>query len=214
MSMKILLLITGQIREDYVKTYESLNDEILSKYDCDIYMSVWDNDPNLNECIKLYNPKKVKIDIFNNVKEDIQYQSNNYHLVTPETNVENVLYMWYKIKNCFDLIDDNSKYDVILKTRFDLQIKDLIDLKTLDKNYLYVPFGWDHRQGVNDLMSFGSYDIMKKYCSTYDMIYSHYLSGCYFHPETLLKYHIEKLNIGLKRPLIKHYLRGQECHNG
>ena len=61
--MKILLLVTGQIREDYVKTYESLNNEILSKYDCDIYMSVWDNDPNIDECIKLYNPKKVKIDI-------------------------------------------------------------------------------------------------------------------------------------------------------
>jgi hypothetical protein len=54
----------------------------------------------------------------------------------------------------------------------------------------------------------GSYEQMKYYCDLYDFAETYFKEGCRFHPETMLKYHLDKnKDIDIERVPINIYLR-------
>lgn len=224
--MKIALLLSGQIRSAK-KCYNSLYKYIIDPYSPDIYIDTWDdrnkikssfngfieNDMDIDEVIKTFSPVKISIEDLDS--ENAKYIINiskNYVSPYSETSVENLFFQYYKIKNVFNLIPNPKQYDIIFRTRFDIEFNHFIDFNDFHYDYIQIPNGWDHRDGINDLVAFGDFKNMSTYCSLYDNIIDYISEGCILHPELILKYHLLKQNILINRPIIECFLRGIPIH--
>jgi hypothetical protein len=225
--LNVALLITGQIR-NAKESYFSIKEKILDVYNPDVFIETWSNtseidshfngiiknDSTLDEIKKMYSPKILSSEEYS--KEIKKYfldksLNKNYY---PETKPSNVYSMHYKIKKGFNLIEIYQPfkkfYDIIIKIRFDIKLETFINLYEINPNKIYIPKGWDHHNGINDLLAIGGYKVMKTYCNLYLHLEEYYKNGLIFHPETLLKAHLEKNKIDIERPLVYYFLRDQK----
>jgi hypothetical protein len=131
------------------------------------------------------------------------------HHKRPETNVYNLHSMLYNKKKCISLIQETQKvenvsYDYVMFFRADIiPIKDIYILpfsnEMSDSDNVYIPLGYDWG-GYNDQIAHGRFDVMKKYSELYDKVVFYCLhEGCIFHPESLLKFHLERCRILVQR---------------
>ncbi len=123
----------------------------------------------------------------------------------------NISSMYYTLMKVFYQLEYYSKnnnilYDLIIKFRSDLVFDNLPNLNSFDKNknIIYIPNYCKssinpHINQINDQVAFGNYKLMKKYCMVYSNI-ELYLKDKYnyYHPETLLAYHIHYNKINIK----------------
>jgi hypothetical protein len=58
------------------------------------------------------------------------------------------------------------KYDVVIKCRFDIELLEKVEIK-LPENQIYIPIGWDHMDGVNDIFAYGDSESMDYYSSAF-----------------------------------------------
>jgi hypothetical protein len=74
--VKLAICISGHSR-NYKECFESINEQILSKYDCDVFISTYTNsDETINDIKKIYKPKLMEI---NDEKSDsFKDTINNY----------------------------------------------------------------------------------------------------------------------------------------
>lgn len=152
--MKVALCLSGQPRFYNSASYDSIKKEILDVYHPDVFIHMWFKKnyeyncapwsgltnvtiPNtaVDEIIKLYNPKKIKVD---EPKEFTEFVYDDGYLS------KNIPSMLYSLKQSFYLKEEyqaekNIKYDWIIRARFDTIISDLPDLITLDNNKFYAP---------------------------------------------------------------------------
>ena len=209
--MKVAIMISGMNRAKLA--YYINHQKLIDKYSADVYISTYDTDKedgflSLQEVIDLYKPIKVNIEKLDDVKskfEDISknivwrdYQINKQYRFVLNSN--NTCSMFYKIQDCFDIIED--KYDVYIRMRFD----NTFDTVTIESNdYLNVPLQASH-SGICDQFAFGNYDNMKEYCHMFDKLYEYVNNNGEFHPETIV------LNLNNKLEIIKQsmtfYLNG------
>lgn len=117
----------------------------------------------------------------------------------PECNPNNVLRMWER-RSFINLYDDISP-EIICLLRPDILISNKIDFAQLEINNktIYIPSGGDYRDGINDQMAIGSRSIISTYCGLYQWWRNYYEKGVLFHAETMLKYHLERFEIEVKR---------------
>lgn len=188
--MKVAVCISGQPRH-YELGFESLNNAVLSKYDCDIYIHTWWDDKggnysrsgfaNSREMFEspkasdlprgidiLYQPEVLTIEPQKNfvIKDKDVYKSP---FVTPF----NLYSQKYSIMRANELI--KGEYDWVIRARFDLDL-DLMDLdfSKYDKNHIYVnsTIGFqpktDSNYGVDDCFAIGAQDIMNTYSECYN----------------------------------------------
>lgn len=136
--MKIALLISGHIRQNYIKNSLSK----LIPYDFDVFVHSWDNlgikgsETNLNdklnyervesEILSLPNIKKFKIennaDYINSLENNVTY----FNYSSPENFIVSQLYsinQTYKIFEEYS-INNNIKYDVVIRCRFDCEFNE------------------------------------------------------------------------------------------
>jgi hypothetical protein len=181
--MKIAILLSGEPRT-FRECYPSLESNILSKNECDIFLHMYD-DNDTSEVLRMYSPKKIIIENKNDIVLNI---SKLCHTNKPiETNVEGIFYQWRNINKVFNLICGD--YDCVVKTRYDVKYTNPLYLKTFDMNMLNVPVGGDWRGGMFDMMAFGSKNIMSHYCSLYDFIEKYSIDGVQCHSEILNRHH-------------------------
>jgi hypothetical protein len=115
----------------------------------------------------------------------------------------NVLSMYYSIREANNLkcqYEDinNFKYDCVIRCRPDLEFHEPIDENLLlDLSKIYIPRENGYG-GYNDQFAFSSSANMDKYSECYDFIAVHFDKGGNFHPETILKKHLEDRNIIVK----------------
>ena len=226
-NLNIALLITGQIR-NAKESYPSIKEKILDVYNPDVFIETWsnsskiishfngllENDSTLDEIEKMYNPYIISSEEYNNQKNQhfskLCIEKHCYN----ETKPENVYAMHYKIKKGFSLIKNNQliekNYDLVIKTRFDIKLESFINLYDINPKKIYIPEGWDHRGGINDLFAVGGYNVMEIYCNLYSHLEEYTQLGNIFHPETLLKVHLEKNQIEIERPKISYFLRSEK----
>ncbi len=203
--MKVAVILTGHSR-DYSKTFETLNKNVLKKYNPDLYLNTWDvsqDSPNrtINATFNLPNKKIDSSEIIEkynsylknyNIESSDDYAKNrfpNISFLDRENDVfkvndraiyhgsywvERLRDQWWMIQKAWRLIDNPYQYDVIFRTRFDLQINHI----QFKKAKFVVPKSEVefYKIGTNwsDHMAYGEPDTMDKYCNMFDHIESMY----------------------------------------
>jgi hypothetical protein len=195
--MQIAILFTGHIRT-LNQTYQSFN-HAFTGLNPNIFCHTWnkishqdhvwyskDGDGNLatrvitpNDFIHYLKPKKFQIDI------QQKYVSDNpkYNEVGGYSAVHS---QWESIKKAWELMLDyerknNIKFDVVIKTRYDLFYNNKIDINELkdvviNKNIIYVlktPHTVDHRI-YSDIMIIAPRDIYEKIVTGFPVIMDKY----------------------------------------
>lgn len=199
--MKVAVLLTGHSR-DYSKTFESLKNNILEKYDCDVYFNTWDvsessPDRGISRTFNI-SPRKVNtqslVNTYQhylknyNIEDSENYTKNRFSNISFldrnddvfKTNeraiyhgsywVERLRDQWWMIKKGWSLIENPYQYNVIFRSRFDLQINQI----QFKKAKFVVPKSEVefYKIGTNwsDHMAYGEPDSMEKYCTMFDHI--------------------------------------------
>ena len=117
----------------------------------------------------MYSPKSIELETFDN--EDYQpFKKIADRLdskISYETKSVNVNAMWYKryranlLRKQFEELN-NFKYDVVISSRFDLEILETLTFE-LKGTELLIPIGFDWCEGLSDLFAVGNSDTMNEY---------------------------------------------------
>ena len=214
--MKVALLLSGQFRNGR-ECYQSIYDNLISQYDTDVFISYHYEEPDVTfeELDELYKPKYIMYEKYDTGLIDKFNLTNNFLHYT-ESNPSSLCKMWFGNMMVNILKDDyeknnNMKYDVVIKCRFDVNILEKVELK-LPENQIYIPIGWDHMDGVNDVFAYGDSDSMTYYLNAYYSLDGFINEGRFIHPEMLLKAHLMRGNMMVLRNSIKMSLRGMKIH--
>ena len=157
-----------------------------------LYSYFISSEEDLNNFIKLYNPVSC-------INDKIVFNCDySKYTITHETVVHNMVCHFINKKRVFSLLEkhiekNNISYDIILSLRVDIILKNKFDFKNED--CIYIPIGCDYRNGINDQIAYGNFDVMKKYNNIYDNMINLLEDGCLLHPETLNRENIKSLNI-------------------
>lgn len=197
-NLRVAVCLSGELRT-FKDTFESLRLHILSRLNCDIFISSWnDNSVNLQTIRKLYELyRPVKAVMENRVV----FNSKTHPASFKTERDKNVISMFYKIKSCNDLKsqyerENNFKYDLVLRGRFDNLYKHTFDDNEIkDANSLYLPL-FGNFSGYSDQFAFSSSDNMNIYASLYDKLEQYTQEGHTTCPEGLMKHHV--ITSGLK----------------
>jgi hypothetical protein len=211
--MKIALLLSGQYRHGK-HCFNSIYENLLKHYDIDVFIGYIYEEPDttIEELIETYNPKDIVYEKYDEGLIEKFKEMYKYPRIL-ETNPFTLCQMWYGIirtnmlKQKYES-DNNMKYDVVIRARFDTEILHKVELN-LPNNELYIPRGWNHRGGINDLFAYGDSESMDYYASTYNSIDEYVSEGRVLHPENVLRVHLEKGNVKIIRQPIELSLRGQ-----
>lgn len=166
--MKIALVFSGQPRFVNSLAYLSINDNLLQKYDCDVYAHFWFSsnkdkvyetalwsslgdiklsENSIKDFIHLYNPIKIK---YEEPYTDSELVKRTYERVNHYREPYNTRSMFTSHKKAYSLIDDVTKYDFIIRIRTDDVIYIMPDLNTLDTRKNYVFLQDNNRIVIND----------------------------------------------------------------
>ena len=199
----VAILFAGRIKA-YEHSEAKLK-ELQNKYNATVFCS-------MNKKIKSEYVKKFCATF--DVKDE---QLNLEPTVTPdwvkqlpknkETSSENFYSTLYHKRKVFDMLTEyqnknNIKFDCIifLRADMDLSFSPVLNIPPIKHNTLYVPepiYDWS---GLNDQMAYGDFETMKKYCGLINEIEKICkVQRLLFHPETMLKKHIENSGIHLER---------------
>lgn len=196
--MKVALLLSGKIR-DGIKNYRFLEKNLLSKYNVDIFINYsYDDEDNEDytafQIEKKFKPKLIRYHPYENefasyLEKFVEFPFSND--VRP-TNFFKMLYGYNHANNLKNIWEEINgfKYDIVIKSRFDLKLIEPVDLRLVN-NSIFIPIGWDHLDGYNDLFAYGDSDSMNYYFGLYNNVLGYLKSGIELHPESLLKYHLE-----------------------
>tara|TARA_B100001939_G_C16853322_1_gene578473 strand:+ start:418 stop:1092 length:675 start_codon:yes stop_codon:yes gene_type:complete len=204
--MKVAIIMAGDLR-DFAATYPYLKNNVMSQQDCDIYMHCY-NSEYAESALDLYLPKKYLIE--NKEEVSVEYDDICNTHTFPEVNVSAGFYQWRNVKKAFELIDPKSKYDFVIRNRYDLAHLETFSVENLglNPNDFNIPDGGDYRRGIYDQFAASSYDNMKYYCSMYDVMSSYTsVEKVPSHSEILLRHHLNKSEANINRIDIDMYLR-------
>lgn len=199
--MKIALLLSGGLGDD-INSYNSIQQNIIQKYNPDIFFAYGFDSITIseNELVNNWKPTKYYYGKFPAIIEP-NIKSLEKYSKQPETNIESLEKMWWGIYTANQLKckyeeENGFKYDFVIRCRPDLVIHTPLELKGND---IYIPMGWDHRGGINDTFAFGPSDAINHYCNLYNKL--HQFASNYFtiHPESLLKAHLDRTQYGIMR---------------
>ena len=137
-------------------------------------------------------------EVVNDIKNKIDFSS-----VTINGRVTHNISMYHSIKKCFDLVLDD--YEVVIRCRFDLILKNKINLKDivngiLNKEYdIFIPGRIFNVGGYNDQLAIGSYSAMKVYsdCVSHLSELTNELKR--WHPESFLGVWLDKNNLKIQQ---------------
>jgi hypothetical protein len=141
----------------------------------------------------------IEVQVGHDFAMDLDMQVMAY----PETNIENVVRMYRGIRRCNDMklrreIHEQRRYEHVIRTRAEIQLASPLDLgkfMPLTREFIVFPENGHWRGGLNDQFAFGASEKMDIYSLVIDYIPEHCAAGCPFHPETLLRFHLNRMGI-------------------
>lgn len=183
--MKTAICISGQPRNVNL-AFPNINQTLLEPNSPDVFIHLWldkgdldkshfnswgqsvgtINNDVIGDIFKKYNPKKIKIE------NQIHFpQFNKYNLSNYQKNMVSMLYSMKQSNNLkidYEL-ENNFKYDAVIRSRFDLTLENIIEIDSLDlNNKIYCLKDCPHFNGVNDQFAVGNSKNMDVFNSTYD----------------------------------------------
>ena len=217
--MKIAVQISGAIRT-LAQSYRSLEEQILSRYDCDIYFSTFGAyDTNVTE---LFGDRLVEVrfmpfdidstcirELNDKYKHTTEKDFKGAYLFVRQLNV--LLGMYHKMY-CNTMRIENIKqrrYDVVISTRTDLHYGEPLVNKYVEaaKKYVLIPMGYDWDSGLNDLFQIGPPDAMTTVCDEFAYYQQYMDMGFVTHPENLFRMHLNYQRVPYTRFSYTMYLR-------
>jgi uridine kinase len=177
--MKVAVLISGVFRSFYDKLLPFLN-TLPDSFD--IYLSF----PKSETTDRFYNKKMDINSLLLNpkIKTILLSDDDNYSELNITQREKNTLAQWKRIVTLFSVLPPG--YSHIIRCRPDAHIqtsvKDFIHLiESSEENILYIPEGFDIYDlkavkkeelsyCINDQFAFGSFSVMKEYCSFYNSL--------------------------------------------
>jgi hypothetical protein len=233
MLMKTAILLSGQVR-DAKQCFPTLLEHVIDAYDADVFIDTWvpasqvldhrgkliQDDLSTEQVLSLYKPKLAMFEDFNtspffnrikNYKIENRTAYDGSHAW--ETKIENIFYMYYKVWRCFHHMMhyeaiNNFRYDRVIRMRFDLAF-DSFPVIDVQPGIVYVPAGFNHRGGINDLLSLGTRETMENVCNLFLKLVQYADEGVGFHPESILRTHIDKCGLQINDFELKYKLRGE-----
>ena len=201
--MNIAILIYGRLNKA-IDQYDNIIKHVICEQNVDIFCSS-DNSTNIKEFIMKYNPISY-------INDEIILDNDilNYYkqFRKPfETNVENAIKHFMNKQRVYQLLKTyiektGKKYDIIMSLRVDLQFSSKINFQYPQKNTIYIPYGNDYRNGINDQIAYGDQNTMEKYnniISQCKNILLYDLSKYGFHPENLTAENIKLHGLNIHR---------------
>jgi hypothetical protein len=204
--MRIAVCLSGAERlESHAFTHFVRNLPAEAEIDC--FCFFWEGGPLSDEAAlaELIARKaegrlaSVEVQVGRNFAMELALQVQTY----PETNIENVIRMYRGIRRCNDMklrreLASGRRYDHVIRTRADVQLASPLDLgrfMPLTREFIVFPENGHWRGGLNDQFAFGASEKMDIYSLVIDYIPEHCANGCPFHPETLLRFHLNRMQI-------------------
>ena len=148
---KIALVLSGHLRT-YMDTFLNLKKNLLDLYDCDIYISTWNNTDHLTDfyhseesmkkLLSVYSPW-TKVIVINESRGFFEYNKKNIEIHptkygtwntensqyktyqggnVPEEAVNRLTSQWYAVSEGFKSIKNYEKYDFLIRSRFDIDL--------------------------------------------------------------------------------------------
>lgn len=219
--MKIALCLSGQIR-NWKNCFDSINTQIIQKYNCDVFIHTWDTigNPVPHHYVKnfVHNNQLINTEIIQKYKpKKIQIDNTNYDFFKnkiPNSRFYNTLMMWYSIYNsnklkCDYESENNFVYDVNIRCRFDTFFENF-EINDIKNNTIYLPPNENINNPFtelmkeklktegpsympNDQLSYGDFNSMNYYCKIYKILENNIYEYTH-HPEGLLTEHLWKKN--------------------
>lgn len=197
--MKIAVCISGFLRI-FKETYNNHNHHlfsILRQYgDVDFFVHTWDrvdcnsNIEELEKSIKsLWNPVSYVIEPY------FEFDTSKYQRHYGRCN--NVISMFYKIKQSFNLAQSHDEYDLFVRLRTDhlfLSGPQQGDLTLANKSNTLIFPKSNINTGVNDQFGIGNKKVIENYASTFDNIEKYYNEGLSITPEHIFSHHLNQVS--------------------
>jgi len=195
------------------EVFPSFKSNLLDRYDVDTFISTWDS-PNVYDSVKLFNPIAVDIEDYTSqfTEKFKEIVKNDEHKLETNANLVSACSMWYKTMRVNQLAINHirwfGEYDIVIKTRPDIQIEQPIEFIKPSNNTIYIPTGWDWSEGIGDLMAYGDFKTMNNYCTLFYDFKTIIKEMDRINPERILKTYLEKFDeIKIERPEIDLTLR-------
>jgi hypothetical protein len=169
--MKVAICFYGQPRK--YKEVLSQWEVLISELNADVFIHTWHgqdrgkNQIDVNELIKDFNPKEIKVSnphkFIELIPTDFIYENKSYHAINQS----------YSISNCFKIMNNysnsfNIQYNLIIKCRMDINLHNIINviefIKSQNKNNnLYVAGNhWQHHMEFDDNIMIGNKELMNQ----------------------------------------------------
>lgn len=170
------------------------------------------NTPEIGTIYECLNPKKIIIEKYKDIEDEIyklaEKITNKHVYDYPPALVSQLrkINLCNKLKTDYER-DNNFVYDVVIRSRPDIVLNDVIKLEEL--NIIHTPKAHSYNI-ISDIFAFSTSENMNKYCSLFEKLDEYHDSGkVKFNPHELLKYHLdreelkfsidEKLSVDLER---------------
>ena len=227
--MRIAVLIQGEPR--FCKEFDFFLERLTGYSQADYFVSIWKQSQPISnywrsrQSILVADPW-TNVDYSwaeTKIKENLPSNSYLAHLELvdqtalsfPEitnhdtvTNIQNLWKMLYSLHRVNQLkkaheVEWNFVYDLVIRTRPDLMLHNIVDLSTIKPqldnhpNMLAMPDNTRCGYGKHssDLMAIGSSNTIDQYCDLYLKAEEYHNNGLMFHPETLLSHHLDQCGI-------------------
>lgn len=100
----------------------------------------------------------------------------------------NALKSYYETEN-------NMKFDVVVRMRYDSDIKVMEPLSQYDLSRINIPIYRDWMGGINDQFAFGPSELMDKYSNLFPTFGYHTRMCGIYHPETIFRTYLQDIKI-------------------
>lgn len=214
--MKIAICLSGHLRK-FDQTFQSLHNNLLSKYDCDIFIHTWDKmgygssyksdsrqditSGYIPSIQNHYKPKKIIIEDSSFI-EELKMQGNKYapHLINVPKHVGHMASMFYKIYAANELrkiyeIETGTNYNWVIRCRPDLIFHQPIILPNQISNKIFLAQNQCHPGWLNDQFAIGIPSQMDLYSSFFFHMSEYFSAKNEFYPEKFMHWSMNKKNL-------------------
>lgn len=220
--MRTALLISGYLRS-YRLNLKFIKENIIKDNNTDVYIHITNDEIHEDKYLNNIKDRDVEYVIDNLNPISVIIENNiNFNNSILENNTINNWSKFFKLNEIKKIneICNNFKYDLVIKYRFDLCIKDKLDFSNLEDNCVYIPKNSKidktklknyNDNYICDAFAFGKSSIMDEYFNIFKNI-NKFIEKYSYVSETILYEYLKEFKIKYKLIDIDYKLILSKCN--